>query len=536
MRKIQLLDCTLRDGAYIVNAEFGTPAIKGIIKRLQEANVDIIECGWLKNTPHKEGTSFYHVPSDLDAYLINKKHTATRVVMIDWDRYDLDNLPQNDGRYIDAIRIVFPKDKFREGVALADKVRQKGYEVYFQAANTYGYSDEDLKELAKVVNQAKPVSLSVVDTFGAMYEQDLAHIVGILDSLLDKDIKLGLHTHNNQQLSFALSISFLQQLAGGERDLIVDASLCGMGRGAGNATTELIANYLNRKYFGNYDMNVIMDTIDTYMTGFIKNYTWGYSTPYFISGIYCAHVNNIAYLLKEHKTKFKDMRSIIESLSVEDRRKYDYDLLEKKYIDYESKVVDDEEVVKELSEKLADKSIVLVMPGKSAVESKAQIDEYIKNNNSVVIGVNAVQRGYKYDYLFFSNNVRYDYAKDVYHEVLANTPKIVTSNIKTEGESDEAVVNFNLLIKRGWEHFDNAGMMCLRLLNRLNVSDVALAGFDGFSGDYSESYSDKYLPHINPGKKWNELNEEIKDMFTDFKNSASDTMDIKFLTKSKYDE
>ena len=47
MKRIQLLDCTLRDGAYIVDAKFGTPAIKGIVGKLEDANIDIIECGWL---------------------------------------------------------------------------------------------------------------------------------------------------------------------------------------------------------------------------------------------------------------------------------------------------------------------------------------------------------------------------------------------------------------------------------------------------------------------------------------------------------
>lgn len=61
-KNIQLLDCTLRDGAYIVNAKFGTPAIKGIIKRMEDANIDIIECGWLKDTPHEIGTTFFIHP------------------------------------------------------------------------------------------------------------------------------------------------------------------------------------------------------------------------------------------------------------------------------------------------------------------------------------------------------------------------------------------------------------------------------------------------------------------------------------------
>ena len=81
MAKIRLLDCTLRDGAYIVDSEFGSAAIQGIIKKMQDAGVDIIECGWLKNTPHKEGTSFYHVPQDLQNYLIQKSKHAIYTVM-----------------------------------------------------------------------------------------------------------------------------------------------------------------------------------------------------------------------------------------------------------------------------------------------------------------------------------------------------------------------------------------------------------------------------------------------------------------------
>lgn len=531
---IQLLDCTLRDGAYIVDSNFGTPAIKGIIKRLQEANVDIIECGWLKNSPHKEGTTFYHVPADLEYYISEKKDHATYVVMIDWDRYDLDQLPPRDGRSIDAIRVVFPQNKFREGIALGQTIKEKGYEVYFQAANTLGYSDEELIELAKEINKAQPVCLSVVDTFGAMFEEDLERIVTLLDSHLDQNIKLGFHSHNNQQLSFALSMEFVKLLRHSERGVVVDASLCGMGRGAGNATTELVSNFLNKKCQGNYDMNVIMDAIDTYMGYFTEHYSWGYSIPYFISGMYCAHVNNIAYLTKNHRTKAKDMRNIIESLSESDRKKYDYDLLEQKYLDYQNKIVDDEKVLADLQSEFSGRKILLILPGKSILEKKDRIDAYIREHNPIVIGINAIFEQYTYDYLFFSNSVRYDYAKEVYSDSFYSNQRIVASNIKTIPDEKERIVNFNLLVKRGWEHFDNSGIMCLRLLNKLRVSDVALAGFDGFEDVYSESYADISLPHINPGKKWDELNEEIKDMFVDFRNTTSGYMKIEFVTPSKF--
>ena len=211
-KKIQLLDCTLRDGAYIVDSKFGTPAIKGIIKRLQDANIDIIECGWLKNTEHVEGTTFYHVPSDLEQYLLNRDEDLTYVVMIDWDRYDLSNLPERDGKSIDAIRVVFPYGKHKEGVAVGQEIKAKGYKVFYQAANTLAYSDEDLVELANEINKVHPVALSVVDTFGAMYSEDLERIVRVLDANLDKEIQLGFHSHNNQQLSFALTMQFVELL------------------------------------------------------------------------------------------------------------------------------------------------------------------------------------------------------------------------------------------------------------------------------------------------------------------------------------
>lgn len=533
-KNIQLLDCTLRDGAYIVDAKFGTPAIKGIIKKMQEANVDIIECGWLKDSPHKEGTTFYHVPGDMEQYLVKKNAHSTYVAMIDWNRYDLNNLPEYSGESIDAIRVVFPQANFREAILLGKVIEEKGYKVYFQAANTLSYSEAELVELAEEINKVHPVCLSVVDTYGAMYAEDLERIVATLDEHLDKDIKLGFHSHNNQQLSFALSMQFVEMLQKRGRECVVDSSLCGMGRGAGNATTELMVNFLNRKYAGNYDMNTVMDAIDMYMQQFVGQYEWGYSTPYFIAGMYCAHVNNIAYLLENHRTNAKDMRNVIETLSESDRRKYDYDLLEKTYLDYQNKIVDDEKGMSLLKSEIADRNVLLLLPGKSLLKEEVRIKEYIRKNNPIVIGINAIFESYDYDYVFFSNKVRYNYAKEIYTELFHSVRKIVASNIKVTPEEKELLVNFNLLVKRGWDHFDNSGMMCLRLLNKLHVKNVALAGFDGFENEYSDSYADEALPHINPGKKWEELNEEIKDMLRDFRETTKGSMQITFITDSKY--
>ncbi len=534
--KPKLLDCTLRDGAYIVDSKFGTTAMRGIINKMQNANVDIIECGWLKNTPHEIGSTFFHVPSDVKQYLVSKSEHVTYVVMIDWDRYDLEYLPENDGESIDAIRVVFPYEKYREGIEVGNKIKEKGYQVFFQAANTLAYNDDDLVQLAKEANRVHPVSLSVVDTFGAMYNEDLERIVSVLDKHLDKDIKLGFHSHNNQQLSFSLTMRFVELLEKAGRGAIVDSSLCGMGRGAGNATTELVANYLNRKQHGNYDMNAIMDAIDMYMEYFQENFTWGYSTQYFIAGMYCCHVNNIAYLMKNHRTTAKDMRNIIASLSDEERKKYDYDLLEEKYLENQNRIVEDEDVLAKLKEEFVEREILLIAPGKSVGLEEDTVKKYIQEKNPIVIGVNAIISRYEYDYLFIMNPVRYFYAKETYTEQFDRTKKILLSSIKAVPGENEMIVNFNRVIKRGWKYFDNAVINCLRLLEQMRVRNIAIAGFDGFKHKYNESYADVSLPSLNPDNDWDGINREIRDMLNDFKTSMNYNATIRFVTASEFDD
>jgi 4-hydroxy 2-oxovalerate aldolase len=531
---IKLLDCTLRDGAYINNAEFGKPAMRGITKKLQESHVDIIECGWLKDSDHIEGSTYFHVPAEVEKYIVDKRESVQYCLMMDWDRYNVDNLPFHSTETVDSVRIVFPYTKCSEAVLIGESVRQKGYKVLFQAANTLAYSDADLIDLCDKMNDFKPYSLSIVDTFGSMYFEDLDRIVNILDSHLIDEISLGFHAHNNQQLAFALCIHFIDLLKN-RRNIIVDSTLSGMGRGAGNATTELVAGFIDRFHNGNYDLNAIMDAIDLYILRFSERFSWGYSTPYFISGLYQCHVNNVSYLMTNHRTNARDLRNIIESLSVEERRKYDYELLERKYIENQNRIIDDEGTINYLKEKISGRKVLLVAPGKSTITEKESIDSFIKKHNPVIIEVNSVNKLYNADFVFFANRARYEYAQYTYPNTFKLLKKILLSNITTDPSEDEYIINYNLVVKRGWEHFDNAVILCLRLLNKLDSKEVFISGFDGFKTKYNESYADDSLPTLNPENKWDELNDEIKSMYRDLYESLKESMSIVFITKSIFD-
>lgn len=535
MAKVELLDCTLRDGAYIVNGDFGDDIIIGIIKKMDSAHTDIIECGWLKDSAHKDGSVYYNVPEDARRYMPSqRKSSATYTVMIDWDRYNLDALPQKTEGTIDAIRMVFPHGKQKQALALADKIVSKGYKLFLQAANTLAYSDSELQSLADDVNQTEAISLSIVDTFGAMYPEDLERIFKVLDAKLKPTTKLGFHSHNNQQLSFALCMHFLNLGKNGNRDLVVDSSLCGMGRGAGNATTELVASYLNRSFAGNYDMNEILDAIDLYLSRLKEGHEWGYSIPYFIAGIYCTHVNNIAYLRTHHKTLAKDMRIIIESIDPETRKKYDYDNLERVYTDYQNRIVDDEGALAEISARIVGRKVLLLAPGMTLKSEGEKIRAYIGREKPFVIGINFVPSSYDCDCYFFVNAARYQYARDTSESILGRKMVVITSNIR-DASKGEKVINFNLLAKLGWRFFDNSAIMCLRLMSKLGVRDIAFAGFDGFPVDGDEAfYANRILQADLPIELKRGINDDVLAMLKDFRSCDKGLTKIEFITSSMY--
>jgi len=536
MGKIELLDCTLRDGSYIVGGDFGDAVIRGIVKKLDAAKVDIIECGWLKDAAHKPGSAYFHVPEDARAYLPMKRRSgAVYTAMIDWDRYDLDALPPRTPGTIDAIRMVFPHGKHKQALALASKVTERGYLLFLQAANTLAYSDDELRELASDVNCSGAVALSIVDTFGAMYPDDLKRIYRVLDADLDQEIRLGFHSHNNQQLSFALCMDFLRLGADGERTLVVDASLCGMGRGAGNATTELVSNYINRTYSGDYDLNEILDAIDLYLVQLKSTHEWGYSIPYFIAGVYCTHVNNIAYLRTHHKTLARDMRIIIESIDPETRKKYDYDNLERIYTEYQNRGVDDDDVLSALTTSMAGRKVLLLAPGVTLQTEADRVRDYIEGVHPVVIGVNHVPEGYACDYCFFANAHRYQFACDTVPAALQGHNVIVTSNIRNASIGVN-VVNFNLLAKLGWRFFDNGTIMALRLLKKIGIVDVAFAGFDGFPVDDERlCYANRVLQNELSSELKKAINEDVLSMLHDFMALDKGVTKLTFVTTSLYD-
>lgn len=528
MDKTKVLDCTLRDGAYLVDKWFGASVINGIIDGLRKARIDYIEIGFLQNEGFGEGKTVFLNGKEAAKYVPKDKQDSMFTVLADYSRYDINNLDQNDGNTFDAVRACFFKHERYKVIDFCKAIKEKGYKVFVQPVDIMGYTDREIIELLEMVNPIEPYCLSIVDTFGSMYADDLQRIFYLIHNNLNYECKMGFHSHNNMQMSNALSQEFIS-LAMNKREVIVDSTLCGMGRGAGNTPTELVVQYLNDKLGYSYNMDALLDVIDIYMTNLKSRCTWGYSVPYFIAGCYSAHVNNVAYLQDKNSIRSKDIRFILNSIGAEKRKRYDYDLLEDMYLKRIETDIDDSAAMETLKKIFKDKNILLIAPGKNNVLQGDRIKSYIDKCEPLTIAINFMPKDIHSDILYFSNTKRYTACS--MNKNFEEISKILTSNVKTDGGENEFIISFAKLIKCGWNHMDNSMILFLRLLDCFEPKEIAIAGFDGYDAQHP-NYASVEL-EVNTENAVI-LNEEITSMLKDYMNCRNKHTPIITITDTRF--
>ncbi|MFI3227797.1 MAG: aldolase catalytic domain-containing protein [Clostridia bacterium] len=525
MKHAKLLDCTLRDGAYLINKDFGCQNIEGIINGLVKARVDYIEIGFFEDCGYTEGRTVFKNSKEAKQFIPQDKNNCKFTVLADYSRYNVENLDYRIDSSIDAVRECFLKHERFEAIEYCKVIKEKGYELFVQPVDILGYTEFEMIEFINLINEVEPYCLSIVDTFGSMYSEDLKKIFTLIHNKLIPSCKIGFHSHNNMQMSNALSQEFLN-LTWGKREVVIDGTIYGMGRGAGNTPTELIAQYMINKLNYNYDIDELLDLIDNYIENIKTRCTWGYSAPNFIAGCYDTHVNNLAYLNQKNGITSKDIRHILNRMDYNVRKKYDYDRLEKTYMDYLTESIDDTQTIKLLKSIAQGKKVLIIAPGKSVENQKKEILEYIKKSNYIIIAINFDYKDFKSDFVYMNNIKRYN----VWKNKLSESKFILTSNIHCEQKDNINIVSFQRLAKCGWSHFDNSMIMILRLLDFLEPACVDIVGFDGYSN--FNNYVNKDLAIANFNNNLEELNIEIQDMLDDYMAVRTCTFPINIITKS----
>ncbi len=538
MKNIKVLDCTLRDGGRIINCEFEDRITRAISKELTKANIDIVEVGFLRGhdlVDYKGNSTFFTETSQIAKVLPSNRRNTMFTAFIDYNMYDFSKLELCDGTSIDAIRVGFTKKQFNQNLEDIKKcllhVKKQGYKLFVQGVNSLSYSDAEMLKLIKLMNEVQPYSFGIVDTYGAMYLDDIVHYFDIVNYNLDESICIDVHSHNNFQSSFAFAQDIIGKCADGKRTLIVDASLDGMGKGAGNLNTELIIDYLVRKKNYDYDFDRILDVIDDYITPYADKHKWGYNVPALMSGIYKAHPNNVIYLTSKYRLMTKDIKNILSMIDPDTRQRYNYDNIERLYVEYSSSKVDDNRAIDILGKQIQGKPVLVMAPGATVNEKRADIVSIIEKEHPFIISVNFVPSFLKNITIFWGNKKKYMSAKSDQKSCM----NIICSNVNNDASDNEILVNYHSLIDRGNKYFDNSTMMLLNLLKRIGVKKIFIAGFDGFDKDKSENYvngsfqNNRYISHFD------EVNDCIESMMKKYAESVVGKCDIQFITPSKYE-
>lgn len=335
MENVQLLDCTLRDGGHVNNAEFGEKAIRDIVSYLSETNVDIIELGFLKNGFFTKDQSTYNTIEQARQILIDIKKSIRCSVMIRPDWYDIFNLNVSDG-IIDTIRFAFYYKDFDLTEKYFRYAVDKGYKCILNPVNIMGYDNEQLEVLLKRINKLHPFGTTMVDTFGSMQMQDLDRLYQAFESALDPDITIGLHLHENMASSFQLAQHYLK-IKNNRRKTIIDASLLGMGRIPGNLCIEMMLDYLN-DYDSNYNVRPALKAIEEYILPIKKKREWGYFPAYYFSGKFSIHRSYAEYLLDKSDLELDDVYSILCQLKNDSNKSFFSETkVEELYLNYVEK-------------------------------------------------------------------------------------------------------------------------------------------------------------------------------------------------------
>lgn len=529
MGKVSLLDCTLRDGGYINDWCFTLDGARTIVSKLSKTGIEMIEVGFLKGNKYDPEKTLFPDIQSFKNVIIEKNPNVSYVGMLDMSApVSKECISKREASSIDGIRVIFKKDKTEEGFEYCEYITKQGYDLYVNFVGTDQYSDEEFIRGIEKFNCLEPAGMTIVDTFGVIKRKSFLHYCELADKFMSKSTALCYHAHNNMQQAFGNAEALLDMQL--DRDIVIDACVFGMGRGAGNLNLELFAEHMNDNFGTNYRIEPMLEIMDEYLTEFYRARQWGYNLPFYLSASLGCHPNYAIYLADKDSLSEKAFHELLKSISPEDKLVFSKEKAEKYYRLYMDNYIDDKEAIRNLTNELSGKKVLLIAPGASIRSNRSSVDALIKKSqaeeNLATISVNFTADAFKPDYVFSANMRRYGKMIGKF-----SGKSIVTSNMKQEGDF---VVNFSSYALDDEEIIDNSGLMLIGILRDAGVKHVYIAGMDGYStrhsdGSRSLDYADKRLDYdfTAGAEKRNEL---IKKNL----NRLGKEIEIEFITPSLY--
>jgi len=276
---IKVLDCTIRDGGLMNKWQFSKEFVKSVYEANVKAGVDYMEIGYISSAdqfPRPEYGPWKFCAEDEIREIVGDNNTGMKLsVMADIGRVKFDDIRPKSESVIDMFRVACYDYQIDKAIELAHHVMDKGYEATINLMAVSKVNDRALDQVLEDVANSRVGTFYLVDSFGSLYSEDIHSLMAkYITALPGKTI--GFHGHNNVQLAFANTI---ECIIGGAR--MLDATMLGIGRGAGNCPLELLVSFLKNP---KYKLEPIIQCIQDYVNPLKKEIDWGYFIPYMITG------------------------------------------------------------------------------------------------------------------------------------------------------------------------------------------------------------------------------------------------------------
>jgi 4-hydroxy 2-oxovalerate aldolase len=279
MPEFKILDCTLRDGGYYTNWDFDRDTVDNYIISCNNLPIEYIEIGYRSIPLNGYYGEYFYLPK----HVLNRiKSLSTKKLVIILNEKDtrIEHIPQllePCVGIIDLVRIALDPKEITRATILAKEIKKMGFEVAFNVMymSKWKYQPNFLELLPQVDGIVD--FFYMVDSYGGVYPNDVKETTNLIREILP-NTKLGFHGHNNLELALINTLTAIE-----EGCSIVDATVTGMGRGAGNIKTELLLTALNAKGTLEVDFNSLSKIVDSF-SNLKRHYEWGTNLPYMFSG------------------------------------------------------------------------------------------------------------------------------------------------------------------------------------------------------------------------------------------------------------
>jgi 4-hydroxy 2-oxovalerate aldolase len=280
--ELKILDCTVRDGGLVNDHMFEDGLVKAVYDTCVEAGVDYMEIGY-KNSkklfaPGKFG-AWKHCDEDDMRRIIGENDSPLKIAaMADAEKsdYRTDILPKEQS-VLDVIRVATYVHQLPVAVDMIKDAYDKGYEVVCNLMAVSIAQEAEIQQALEVLAETPITTVVVVDSFGALYSEQIEILVKkYMKAVEGTGKEVGIHAHNNQQLAFANTIEAI--IHGSNR---ADATVAGMGRGAGNCPMELLIGFLRNP---NYRLRPYLRLLQDHFVGLQDKLEWGALVPYNLTG------------------------------------------------------------------------------------------------------------------------------------------------------------------------------------------------------------------------------------------------------------